>query len=546
MGKIVNKNQPCLSNDCGSSDARQIYEDGTSFCFSCKGYFKKEEDILQPVIEDKQIKTKWPSIEEIDSYDTRGFKERGITKKVSEFFKVKVGYDTDGQIAEHYYPYGYPKVEGYKIRKLPKEFLSTTKLNSLFGQSCFNGGKTLVITEGELDAMSVAQAWFDKYGTIYPVVSIAGAAHTKSLLAQRDWIRNFDKVILWFDNDEAGRKATEEAAKIIGIDKVHIVKTNEKDASDILTKNGGKSVIAALYDATKWSPSGIISSADTWDLYKGEQNAEYIPYPPFAVELNNKIYGRRLGSLTMLTSGTGMGKTSFVKEDQYHLLKTTTDLIGVCSLEESVGEAVKNIMALEANRRIQLPDVTMTEEEERSYWEATMASNRFVFLDHQGSVGDESLISKMEFMALSGCKYIYLDHITIAVSESEDNKVNGAIDKMMSDLLKLAKRHNVWIGVISHLRKTSNNQKSFEEGAIPSEDDLKGSGALKQIPMQILAISRNKMETDLNKRNTSHLWVLKDRFTGRTGPAGSYQFIEVTGRLEPSNFVSVEEDNFDL
>jgi len=79
-----------------------------------------------------------------------------------------------------------------------------------------------------------------------------------------------------------------------------------------------------------------------------------------------------------------------------------------------------------------------------------------------------------------------------------------------------------------------------------SEDDLKGSGALKQIPMQILAISRNKMETDLNKRNTSHLWVLKDRFTGRTGPAGSYQFIEVTGRLEPSNFVSVEEDNFDL
>jgi len=137
------------------------------------------------------------------------------------------------------------------------------------------------------------------------------------------------------------------------------------------------------------------------------------------------------------------------------LKKTTTDLIGVCSLEESVGEAVKNIMALEANRRIQLPDVTMTEEEERSYWEATMASNRFVFLDHQGSVGDESLISKMEFMALSGCKYIYLDHITIAVSESEDNKVNGAIDKMMSDLLKLAKRHNVWIGVISHLRKTS-------------------------------------------------------------------------------------------
>ena len=41
MGKIIVKNQPCLDKNCGSSDARQIYEDGTSFCFSCQQFFQK-------------------------------------------------------------------------------------------------------------------------------------------------------------------------------------------------------------------------------------------------------------------------------------------------------------------------------------------------------------------------------------------------------------------------------------------------------------------------------------------------------------------------
>ena len=222
-----------------------------------------------------------------------------------------------------------------------------------------------------------------------------------------------------------------------------------------------------------------------------------------------------------------------LKEDQYHLFKTRPEeeKIGVLSLEESIYEAVSNIMAIEANKRIQLPDVEMTDIEERQYWEATMGSDRFMFLDHQGSMSDDSLISKMEFMALSGCKYLYLDHVTIAVSESEGDNINSAIDKLMSDLLKLAKRYDVWIGVVSHLRKTNNTQKSFEEGAVPTDDDLKGSGSLKQVPAQIIAISRNKMEQDLIKKHTSQVWTLKDRFTGRTGFSGSYRFMEETGRL---------------
>lgn len=539
MGKIINRNQPC--EKCGSSDAKQYYEDGGAYCFSCSTPFtNKLEKEYVPV--DNKI-----YFEDIKDLDIRGFKERGITKKVCEHFEVRVSYNTQGEIDAHYYPYGVSSITGYKSRILPKDFTIYGKLEGLFGQkqATNSNNKVVVITEGEIDALTVAQSWLERYDKFYPVVSIPSASQTKVLLEQRDWIRNFDSVVIWFDNDEPGKVAAEKAAKIIGYDKVKIVKVDKyKDANEMYLKEGFSEVLSSIWNAQPWSPVGIVNSADTWDIYKQELEGEYIPWPLFATDLNDKIYGRRLGSITVLCSGTGMGKSSFLKEDQYHLLVNREEKIGICSLEESISETVAGILAIHLNKRIQLPDVVVTEEEEKKAWQETMGNGRLMFLDHQGSMSDDSLIDKMEFMALSGCKFIYLDHITIAVSESSDNDINQATDRLMSDLLKLAKRHNVWIGVVSHLRKTTNNQKSFEEGAVPSDDDLKGSGSLKQIAAQIVAISRNKMEKDPIKRHTSKLWVLKDRFSGRTGPMGQYRFVEETGRLIAAE--SFTEEDFGI
>ena len=53
------------------------------------------------------------------------------------------------------------------------------------------------------------------------------------------------------------------------------------------------------------------------------------------------------------------------------------------------------------------------------------------------SVGDDSLIDKIEYMALMGCKYLVLDHITIAVSEgSEGLSGNDVIDTSQRSFFK--------------------------------------------------------------------------------------------------------------
>ena len=143
------------------------------------------------------------TIDRIESYDIRGFQERLITREVSEHFGVRVGYDSSRNISEHYYPYtSKGQTVGYKVRSVPKAFRVFGSLGTeLFGQSVATGTKMLVITEGELDAMAVAQAWKTMGKPIYPVVSLASASDMRAPIAQRDWLRSFQEVVLLLDND---------------------------------------------------------------------------------------------------------------------------------------------------------------------------------------------------------------------------------------------------------------------------------------------------------------------------------------------------------
>ena len=527
--------------ECGSSDANAVYTTNT-YCWACNKSKPLDEIPEEPVKE----KPSGIGTKDIIFYEVHGFKERKITKQICEEFNIRAIKNASGAVTHHYYPYtkngdlaAYKEriVEGKKFRTI-----GDFKGCELFGQSLFTpGGKRIILTEGEIDALTVAQAHHDKYGKLFPVVSIPnGASGTEPVLKNREYLRSFDEVILMMDNDEPGQAGQREIAKIIGPDRVKIARLQQKDPSDSYLAGGHQAIISAVFEAQSWCPAGIVNSANTWDHYLEEQDAVYTPWPSFVSGLNDKIYGRRLGSITTFTSGTGSGKTSFLREDMFHLLNHTDSKIGICSLEESVAETVRGFISLDLSKRVGIPGVQIPIEEQRESFERTLATGRFEILDHQGSVSDDSLIDKLEYMACT-CDYIYLDHITIAVSEV-DGSMNAAMDKFMSDLLKLAKRHNVWIGVVSHLRKSQQDQSSYEGGAEINEDSLKGSGSLKQISAQIIALERNKYSDNLLERNTVKVKVLKDRFTGDTGTAARYKFNNENGRLEA---VHKDEEAFD-
>ena len=473
------------------------------------------------------------TISELDTLSSYPINSRGISKEVVEYFSVKMGFDEDRKPASHYYPYTRNgKTVAYKERKLPKEFRvhGDFKNVELFGQSLFSGGRTLVICEGEIDTLSVAQAFKEYKNTIYPVVGMASAADTTAILRHRDWINSFNNVILMLDQDDAGQKAVDTIAKMIKTGKAKVAKLPEKDANETLMKRGKDAILRAVWDAQEWSPAGIVMGEDIWDQFMARQEVESIPYPNCLSGLNTKLGGMRYGEITLFTSGTGSGKSTVIKEIILDLLERTEDRVGLISLEESVGDTAEKFISMQLNRPIQDPP-PLSEEEMRTGFDKVFGDERLVLLDHQGSVGDSSLIDKIEYMCLMGCKYLVLDHITIAVSEgSEGLSGNEAVDKVMSDLLKVVKRHNVWLGLISHLRKAQGG-KSFEEGNLASIDDIKGSGSIKQISFDIIAFARNLVAEDEEERNTIRFRVLKSRITGRTGDAGAAIYDSRTTRL---------------
>ena len=523
---------------CGSSDANALYlnEDNThsTHCFSCDVSKQRVDPEGVPLAKENKFTKDSPmknqlTVEDILEYPLTGLRERGIVKAVAEFYGLRTAKKSSAdQITHHYYPYHKGgKIVGFQERTVDtKTFRGVGYAKAdieLQGQHLWpNGGhRTLVITEGYLDCLAASQMLSGKSADAkrFPVVSLPAGANSKSVLKNVDWVNSFDKVIIMIDQDEVGEKCAKEIAMMLRPGKAYISKFSEKDASDMLVFDKTEEFKSAYWNAMKYSPSDIVTAADARSILSKENEVDSLPFPDFAAELNMIEYGKRKGEITCFTSGTGMGKSQFLREDVFQTMKLGDVKVGIVSLEESTRDILKGMQSLYLNKRITLPDVEVSdvEIEDSLNWLVTTCGDNLVMMD------------KVRYLIAIGCEYIYVDHITIAVS-GEDNQ-NSAIDNFMEQLLKLCKQHIVWFGVVSHLRKTGGDKKSFESGGIPTDDDLKGSGSIKQIAFTIIALVRNKMAKDEKDRNKTKLYILKSRYTGRTGYAGEFTFHAATGRL---------------
>lgn len=484
------------------------------------------------------------SIQEVNEFKSKGWEERAITTDTAEYFGVKVSFDSDGVKKEMFFPYG---PHGYKARNMrEKNFYTVGNADGIFGYDTFKGqrgGKRLVITSGDLDLLAYAEACQWRYKRYYPVITTGSDKHVERLIEIREWIRSFDEVVLAFDKDSAGERAEKEALRIVGMDKAKIAEFDHNDLNDVLVNGSKKELMEAVFNAVPYVPGGILSKDELWQKLEEFNQIQSIPFPPCMAGVNVKTKGKRYGDITLFISGTGSGKSTLIREDVLHTLDVTKDKIGFLAFEEGPAETARKmagmaIMKNPANEELSL-------EELEPGFEKVFGEDRVMVLDHQGSMTDESVIDKLEYMCLKGCKHIYIDHITLLVSEGVEGLIgNEAQDKMMGDLLRLVKRYPVWIGLVSHLRKTPSSEKSFEEGKLPTMDDIRGSGSVKQISMDIVAFARNMRAKNEKVRNTIKMEVLKCRFTGLTGLAESAVYNFETGRLEhfSGSFEEVETD----
>lgn len=464
-------------------------------------------------------------------------KKRGIAEDTCRVWGYGIGeYNGQSVQVAQYYKDG--TVVAQKLRFPSKDFvtLGDFKDVGLYGQHLWrDGGKMVTVTEGEIDALTVSQL----FGNKWPVVSIptGAAGAVKSFQKSLEWLETFETVNIMFDDDDAGRKAARECALLLTPGKARIGRVQGfKDANEALQAGAGAKVVDAVYGAKVYRPDGVVMGSDLWDAVISEDQTESIEYP--WTKVNDKLLGIRRGELVVLTSGTGIGKSSVCRELICHLIRAGKK-VGLLMLEESVKRTGRNLMGIHLNCPPYWWDERgISEQQKREAFDATVS--KVVMFDHFGSVDPENLLARVRYMTKAlGCEYIFLDHLSIVVSGLGDGDERRLIDNAMTSLRSLVEETQIALFVVSHLRRPDGD-RGHENGAQTSLAQLRGSHSIAQLADAVIGLERNQQDDE--NANLLTMRVLKNRYTGETGLAGGLRWYRDSGRLAEVEELPVNED----
>lgn len=551
MVQAIKRNIRCPK--CGSSRGLTVYNGDSKdpnpngSCFSCGSYIKEDdlEDIYanNPVTQLEDNKPA-PTFLEGNFQDYPG---RNITQAACQRFGVQIT-DDNRVIFPYFSKEG--KFVAQKVRSAgaPKGYwIGDHGPAGFFGMNLWKSSKKITITEGEWDAVAAWQMLGD-----FPVISVrdgaclTGKKVTDLIKDNYDYFKGFEEIILCFDNDEPGKISAEAAAKMLPAGKVRIMQlTDYKDANDYLRAGAHKQFKDAFWAAPIYTPAGIVAGIDLWDIVSTKTEHDTVAYP--YEKLNEMTYGMRLGEMVTIVAGSGVGKSLFIREMSAHLLNNTNRNLGIIMLEESIQKTSLGLMSIHASKPLHLPNTEYTKEELRAAYDATVGlrgedgSSRVYMYDHFGSTDIESITSTIEYLSrVLGCKYIFLDHISILVSDQSHGDERKALDEIATKLRTSVQENNIALFLVSHLRRPGS--KPHEEGGQTSLSDIRGTAGIGQLSDIVLGLERDGQSEDKFERNTTKVRVLKNRFSGLTGITSSLYYDHLSGRLSEIPEATIEDE----
>ncbi len=502
---------PCKS--CGSSDGLADYGDHT-FCFVCEEYTKNQEH------EDKLSQ-----ITDFVLGEAKALKKRGINANTVKKWDYRTAVHEGGTVQVANYRDGGREITGQKVRRADKTFKWTgTPSQKFWGQHKWKGGRRLVVTEGEIDALTVSQLGECKW----PTVSVPnGAQSAKNIFKKNiEWLEKFDQVVICFDQDDEGQKAAEDCAVLLSPGKVFVVSLPLKDANAMLMQGRVDELTSALWEAQPWRPDGIVGVEEVWENYLRTEVEDSYLYP--FQGLNEKLKGIRKQEIVCITAGTGQGKSQVAKEVAFHLIQNGLR-IGYVALEESNLKTLIGLLSLHLSTPYHLNKITSEDKDKMEWAMGDLQLSRKLYLyDHWGSLDEDNLMARLRFLAKGlDCDFIVLDHISIVVSGLDTNDERRTIDVLMTKLRSFVQETKVGLIIISHLKKPFGS-KGYEEGAQTSINSLRGSASIAQISDNVFGLERDQQGEDPDLVTVR---ILKNRLSGETGVACYLRYNRDTGRL---------------
>lgn len=531
--------EPCPQ--CSSSDGFAVYTDGHRYCFVCQHY---EKGGSAPSTRRTPLVTNGPPLIEAGEY--RELRKRRLSASTAQHFGYGLG-EYKGrpvQIAP-YYDRETGQLCAQKIRFPDKDFIATgdIKRAGLFGHQLWtSAGRMVVVTEGEIDALTVSQL----QGNKWPVVSVPGGAPgaKKALAANLEWLLKYETVVLCFDNDEAGQSAYEECAPLFPPGRCKIARLPLKDANEMLVTGRGEEVMRAVWNAQPYRPASVVTVDDIYEeaLKPIEWGLDW-PWPA----LTEATFGIQRGRVYLYGAGTGIGKSDVFAQVAAHTRQKLGCPVGMISLEQAPTETLNRLAGKIAGKAFHVPDGSWTEEERKVALTELRDLGGIYFRNQWGMDDWQDVAQWIRWLVVSeGVKDIFLDHLT-GLATGGDESESDTLKRAMAELASLAKELDFSLHIVSHLNTPEG--KPHEEGGRVMIRHFRGSRAIGYWSHFMFALERDTQEQDQERRHITTFRVLKDRLSGRgTGTTFGLRYDPATGLLNecelPSNDTTSKSHGF--
>lgn len=437
---------------------------------------------------------------EIDAY----FEKRGIHAETLDAFHV--GSTKYGDIAFPFYLDN--EIVYYKFRPMsekgPKEWAAKNTKPILFGMDLCSPGKPLVITEGQIDALSLHEVG------VRNVVSVpSGCEDFRWVEYCWDWLEKYDEIILFGDSDDPGKKMVETLIRKLDEARCKVVRQYPltdlgltcKDANEILIECGAQVLLDTLQQAEQATTRGLllVSEIEPVDPTTVPRIMTGIP------ALDGALGGLAAGELTILTGQMGVGKSTLAG---IMVLMALQQDKAVCAYS---GELTKNrfldwicrqaagsdyiTLKYDPITQKQVPVVPKNVTERIQKW---FGSRFFLFDNNEVFEGQEldAILHVFDIAARRyDCKVFLLDNIMSAIFDTENEYTGQA--ELISRMDRFAKRYGVHVIIVAHARK-------LQKGGEMTSDDVSGNSVITKVASNVIQSMRPNLK------------VLKARYEGET------------------------------
>ena len=454
----------------------------------------------------KKIEVKEPAVKYMQS--------RGISEEVTKKYQITTVNDKDNILVfpfldkdENLVSVKYRKADFDKTKDKNKEWFEPNCKPILFGMyQCNLENDTLVITEGQIDSLSVAEAGIEN------AVSVPNGARGFTWVPYCwEWLTRFKKLIVFGDFENGAMTLLSELetrfpGAVLAIQEEDY--KGCKDANEILQKFGKEAVRKAVENAKILPVKRIKELADVEavDIYSLEKIKTGI------LSLDKVLLGGFCkGQVILLTGKRGKGKSTLASNFCASALRQNMNVLAYSGeLQDYFFKRWLDLQIAGSNNINETTDevgekrcfLTNSNVKEISDWyrgRAYIYDNNIIEDDEP-----EDLIKTIDTAVMQyGIDMVLIDNLMTSIEVNADNDLYRAQSKFVNNLCKIAKRHNVTILLIAHPRK---NKVGLDEN-----DEVAGSS---DITNRVDIVMTYKDDKDLAE-DERYLSVSKNRLTGK-------------------------------